>query len=448
MIEQVKNHCINNLQIQNMHRLNLLSRRLVEASDIVHECLSYYSQFVAIKYNKPDQFKDKLEDLKRKNAYTAQKVYTITEFLESENWQEIFNSTLINRIARLAMNIKSQLLFSENLLNEEYLVQSLLIEQSLDFNPNTRFPKLVSSLKKLLQSSPVESITDEMLLAEANLISNECNKANLLEFFNFAKSQFIKYSYPINPVDSVIENTINNTQEIIDNIDDISEEERLEIFDLIRPAVINTNYEHIFLSSLDDMKDIKGIFSSFWIIVTDNLYNIMFDDIALGKRYFFITDKKGCISTLARYDLPVTVFTEDYEELLRRFPELIQREIFIYNDQPYLSSKEFITSHLSAQHEIMFYQLNNDIFVVFIKLKDNSIITMLHTKYSLKLIIGDIQNKLYKYINTDGVIDGVFWKHDRDWWKYEDIIKSFTQTQIFSQDLDIPPLGNRINLEI
>ncbi|MBE9917613.1 hypothetical protein G8C92_26720 [Paenibacillus donghaensis] len=445
IIEEVKNHCINNLEFQKAERLNSLSKRLIESSDVAHECLSYYSQYAFIKVSKPNEYEVRLEELKKTDAYIAHKVYTIIDFLELDNWEEIFNSTLISRIARLAMNIEYQLLFNENILNEDYLVQSLLIEQGMNFNPNTRFIKLVRSLKKLLLQYSIEFITDKMLLEEANLNSIECNKERILEFFGYLRSIIIDYNYPIEPVENVIISTEKAETKI--DVNRISEDDILETLDLIRPTVINTNYEHINLLNLDELQNIDGVFSSYWIIITGEQYLILFDDISFGKRYIFAVEKNTVKIALARYDLPVTVFIEDYDELLIRFPELIQKEIFIFNNEPYLSSKKFITTHLSEQGEIMFYSLNEEIIVVFIKLKDNAIFTMLHTKFSLQLIFKDIRKAIYKYINADNLIDGVFWKHDRDWWKYEDIIRSFTQTSMFNLSSGIPGLGHRILLE-
>lgn len=447
IVEEGKKYCLENLILHDMEKLNSLSKRLIEASDITHECLSYYSQFAFLKNADPEKFKEEIKDLKRTDSYTAHKIHLVTYFLEEENWEEIFNSTVFFRTARLAMNIRSSLLYDENLLQEEYLVQSLLIKQSLDFNPNKRFIKLINSLKKLLKLYPVGSITDEMLLSDAGLYSMECSKEEVLDFFSFIKKLFIKYHFPTAPIDMVINNTRNAKQTInFNDKNEPTEEDILEVLDLIRPTVVNTNYKYEFHWAFEDIQNIEGIISSFWIVISGDVYQLIFDEIAYGTRNVILADKHICKLSLAQYNLPLIIYSEDYEKLLSDFPEIKEKEIFIYDERPYLNTKEFISTYSSEPREIMFYFLNDEIIVVFIKLDNNAIFTMLHTKYSLKLIYKDIKNKFYKYINSKGTIDDVFWKNDRDWWKYEDIIKSLTQTTMLRIDPEIPPLGQRIVL--
>ncbi|RAJ03013.1 hypothetical protein DET54_101208 [Paenibacillus pabuli] len=446
IIEEGKKYCLENFKLQDMDKLNLISKRLIEASDITHECLSYYSQFAYLKSSNPEEFRERIIDLKKTDSYVAHKIHLIIDFLEDENWEVIFNSTVLFRTARLAMNIRSDLLFNENLLQEEYLVQSLLIKHGLDFNPNKRFIMLVNSLKKLLKSYPIGSITDEILLSEAGLYSIECSKETVLDFFAFMRKLFIKYCFPTEPVDTVINNTRNAKPTNMNDLNEPTEDDILEILDLIRPAVINTNYNYEFHLSFDEVQSIDGIISSFWIVIIGDMYQLIFDEIAKGTRYVIFADKNICKLSLAKYNLPIIIYSEDYEKLLIEFPEIDKRELFIYTEQPYLNSKEFIKAYSSEQRELMFYFLNNEIIVVFIKLKSNAIFTMFHTKYSIKLIYKDIKNKFFRYINTEGIIDDVFWKENRDWWKYEDIIKSLTQTTMFRIDPEIPPLGRRINL--
>ncbi|APQ60626.1 hypothetical protein PPOLYM_01872 [Paenibacillus polymyxa] len=440
ILETAKKHYINNLEVEFVLFLEEISKILVECSEITQECLSHYLHYAAVKFSDKEGYQKKIDDFKKTDAFVCYKISKIVTLLEHKDWRNILKSNIVFRIASLAMNVKKEFFYNECIMRGEYLTQNI-IKYNNDFMPDYRFIRLLDALNHLLETTEIDSITDGKLLSKANLVSTDFSKDFFIELANYLKDIFREYALPIAPIDNLIK--LNTSLDKPIQINDIS-----DLFDLIRPSSINDNYEMVPMRSLYhyESENIQGIFSSVWIVIVEKSYMVMFDDVSLGKRYFFLADMKDCESLLLKYDLPITVYSEDYEDILIQIPLLIEREVFIYHDSPYKKSKIFIEKHLSKQKEIMFCNLNSDIVVVFIKLEGDSILVMFHTKYSLQLIVNDIKEGKYKYINSPTNIDGVFWNKNTDWCKYEDIIKSFSQTYVFDPNPKIPPLGNRVNI--
>lgn len=439
--------CLSKFKLNHHDLLSNISKHLSACSEITQESLAYYSQYYFIKIDETANFEDELSQLKQKYEYKSYKLSKVITLLEHPQWEEIFSSNVLFRIGCISMNVSLQ-----SLSELEIMESSLLVEQlganKRRYHPDFRFKLLLQALSELMNVHEVKDITDELLAGKAGIEYSPFELEGCLQVAKRLKDEYQNRGIPIGILES-IRITNNDTEELDD--EDI-QTRFLELMDLMRPTSINDNYEVISDVPLAEFDIRKGIFSCIWILITgetQKVYMMMFDDVGQGKRYLFFVSKRQCESTMQKYgDLPICVYPEDYEEMLRTFPDLGHREIFIYQNSPYVHCKEFIEKHISDSREIMFHHLNDQMTAVFIRLKNNNKFVMLHTGFSIALIASDIKNKKYRYVNTEGVVDGVFWTHGREWWKYEDIIKSISQTYIFDRDGGTPGLGRRVNLSL
>ncbi|MFC5401457.1 hypothetical protein [Cohnella soli] len=445
LIQETAVHCLASGNFESYAFLAGLSSHYVASSELTYECLSYYSQYAMIKFMNPADFDVKFAELQTNYAYGSFKLHRVLHYLNSDNWQEMLSSGLIARIGSLAMNLAFGRLLELRILNESELVRQL-VSDKIDYNPDYRFHLLLNSLEALLTEYDVGSITDDLLLQRAKLDSSPLDPPSCIKLVEHMKKEFTLLSLPVKILDKNIRDlgagSVNNDP----NKNEL--EQFMEQLDLVRPAPINQRYEVIDDIQLEDFDLKRGIISSMWVLILggqNKYYCLIFDDIGFGKRFLFHADRDKFEATVCKFgDLPICMYSDDYEEMLLDFPLLSSREIFVCHNAPYLQSKELIEKHISPGREMMFHQLNNEITVVFILLKNNDKLMMMHAPYSISFIIEDIRGGKYNYINCDSQIDGVFWTGSRDWWKYEDIMMSLSETSKFDFSTGTPGLGHRM----
>ncbi|TGE34945.1 hypothetical protein E4K67_28085 [Desulfosporosinus fructosivorans] len=435
----------------NLNQNEILSyflKLLKEASEITYESIAYYAQYAYIKMEKNNnEYLDNVTKLKDIDVYKMYKLKRMLKFLDRKDWMELLSNNFIIRIGFIALNINMLSFVEKGIFNKNNLI-NMLVNESLDYKPDKRFSLLLEVLDDLLEVEDANNITDEMIIKKANISTQKIDKNGLLEVLNYLKSQYQLLNISVDLLEKNIDILLNRSEE--DFITkDINEKKVYEDLDLIKPIAIKNNYEIINNIPIDKFKLDIGLFSSIWIVNMNRFYLLMFDDLGWGKRYLFYASHNECKDILCKYELPLILFYEDYEELLRRFPQIVNRELFIYLEMPYAIIKTTIEKYISDGREIMLHKLNDDVIFLFIKLKGKSVLVTQLVRYTLKSIAQDIKDKNFNYVNVDKEtrVDGCFWFNDKDWWKYEDIIKSISQKSFFNEDPSTPGLGYRMRID-
>lgn len=175
---------------------------------------------------------------------------------------------------------------------------------------------------------------------------------------------------------------------------------------------------------------------------------VIFYDVVQGKEYIFYLSKERLSEVIDKFEKPIVIFYEDYNEIINNFQVIKNRIIFLEINNNYKKCKEFIQNDMSVGREAMIHILNSGVFFLFVKQKDGNVFVMHFFNEVMNLIKNDMKEKFFNQVMVDdSAIDNCFYINNSDWCKYEDVIRSIATTYIIDFEHKFEGLGHRTILE-
>ena len=350
--------------------------------------------------------------------------------LKDSLYYQIYNKTFFNtflsidlprgevaylggRLPELALATDLYEVSPENWLSQKALAD-VIMDNPLQYHPDTRFNLLVNAYVELRKKTDPHNISDQKLIDYCGL------KVKTIQFGTArgglsAFRKIINVAYKKERCIQEAFSVIDETLELGDTYDLIENKDYMDT-----PLPLETDFE------TEAIKELKPWLNNCQVMVLlpyEETVVLQYHQTTLMKRYVLKCTWSALLVLFAKFENALVLFDEDYSYIKLKFPYIHQRRAFFFYGGTYYHFRDCLRDKEISKPPLCMIKVNDAVICLFVWVDNNEMLFSAQNIGSIVLILHDIEEGLYKYVNT-GDMDDVFSSGKLNWGVYEDVIKS------------------------
>lgn len=387
-----------------------IARILIDRSRTTQEACATFGEIIYVNTYNVSRKDEKLAKLSPEYYKYVQDLLPLLKY----NSDQVMKLTFDAAIAALDTNFE---VLPEGHIIVPKRLDRYIQQKRLSFDPDKRFSLVVNHILGEVNSGgdiQTISVNDTCTTLGIVATSNRDAQRNTIEWL---KKQLFPCVSP-----EAIEALVVEYSEPI---------EPMFWFDSGLPLAINKRY----VKKRNVLPDLKTP-GALVVFHDTNHFSIAWLDYTNGINYSFNVSSINLVNLYNKITNPIIITIEDYNSFSEFFEEKFnQRNLFIYNNNKYQTSINFIEAHISPGREAFIMEYNQRAFYLFIKLRSNYILIQPVEPQNISQVLSK-----HRYINGEKDDNKkVFFKDKISWTIYEDIIYSVLQIRMYDKIDEIRP---------